>query len=116
VSRNVDYYREKARGRFSNFDVILANNVCLEGDGEYMVQGMAVDEKNVPQNKVTASFLFVGDKQNLSKRELLIGDGLVEVVDGILWIRILMEEGGGKETTHWDANGSHRKVNGDQSF
>ena len=60
----------------NNRRVILANDVVI-GGGDYVVRGMIVDDHN---NKVSELFdcVFIGNKENIVKRDIMIADSLVK--------------------------------------
>ena len=74
----------------------MAENGVLKGEGEYWIKGMVIDENNDRIRKDIDNCVFVGNKQNMGERGVLIADGLATCTDGYILARISMHEGGTK--------------------
>ncbi|NJR75964.1 MAG: hypothetical protein HC773_24880 [Scytonema sp. CRU_2_7] len=77
------------------YRVIVSENVTLCNGGEYFVKGMIIDEEN-KKKEMNEELLFIGDKDKMAERNLLITDGIVKSREGYIWVKIYMLEGGNK--------------------
>ena len=76
--------------------VILCDNVQLCGTREYLVRGVVIDENNQKLSRSGIDMIFTGDKAKMADKNLLIGNSIVSLKDGSIWVRLYMPDGGSK--------------------
>ena len=78
------------------YKVIVAENVSISDEGEYFVKGMIINGAEQRLKDMNEDLLFIGDKEKMAERKLLITDSLVKSNEGYIWAKICMLEGGNK--------------------